>query len=154
MTQHIPWTAERETELRRMRADGASAGVIAKAMGVTRNAVIGKAMRLGLARKVSTASKLRLPRPPRPEPKIRHVIPFIPPTKSTEVMDLADEDIPAAQHKTLMQLRDCDCRWPIGHPGAAGFFFCGGSIMPGLPYCASHARRAYQPVRSRVGAWA
>jgi GcrA cell cycle regulator len=146
------WTTERETELRRMRAEGQSAGMIARELGVSRNAVCGKIDRLGLT---GTKTRLKLPHPPRPEPKIRHVIPFTPPTKPTEViMDLADEDILPAQRKTLMQLRDCHCRWPIGHPGAAGFFFCGGSIMPGLPYCASHARRAYQPARSRAGAWA
>jgi hypothetical protein len=53
------------------------------------------------------------------------------------------------------------CRWPIGDPSAENFRFCGrrrvvsqpnGSMAKGKPspYCAEHARMAYQPVMSRT----
>jgi hypothetical protein len=53
------------------------------------------------------------------------------------------------------------CRWPIGDPSAENFRFCGrhrvvsqphGSVTKAKlsPYCAEHARMAYQPVMSRT----
>jgi GcrA cell cycle regulator len=44
---------------------------------------------------------------------------------------------------TLFELSDSKCRWPLGDPRAADFFFCGGERVPGLPYCSGHARLAY-----------
>lgn len=58
----------------------------------------------------------------------------------TQDVDLA---IPVDQRKTLMELGPFHCRWPVGDPTEAGFFFCGGVATDG-PYCASHARRAWQ----------
>lgn len=51
--------------------------------------------------------------------------------------------------KTLVELRPGDCRWPCGDPGKADFFFCGGAAIAGLPYCAGHARVAYQRAAPR-----
>lgn len=35
------------------------------------------------------------------------------------------------------------CQWPLGHPGEAGFHFCGAPPMAGRPYCEEHCARAY-----------
>ncbi len=35
------------------------------------------------------------------------------------------------------------CLWPFGDPGDADFHFCGADCVPGKPYCAEHAARAY-----------
>lgn len=35
------------------------------------------------------------------------------------------------------------CLWPFGHPGEDDFRFCGARPLPGKPYCAEHAARAY-----------
>ena len=37
------------------------------------------------------------------------------------------------------------CQWPVGDPRSAGFHFCCGGTVEGLPYCPEHARLAYQP---------
>lgn len=42
----MTWTDERVAVLRKMRAEGGSAGQIAREMGLTRNAVIGKLWRM------------------------------------------------------------------------------------------------------------
>lgn len=58
------WTEERVTALQQLWAQGLSASQIAERLGsVTRNAVIGKAHRLGLA---SRPSPIKLEGPPRP----------------------------------------------------------------------------------------
>ncbi len=38
--------------------------------------------------------------------------------------------------------RGC-CLWPIGHPGAPGFHFCGEPTSPGRVYCEAHRAAAY-----------
>jgi GcrA cell cycle regulator len=49
----------------------------------------------------------------------------------------------------LLELTENTCRWPIGDPGNPDFFFCGGQTISSLPYCAFHARLAYQPPNAR-----
>ena len=56
---------------------------------------------------------------------------------------------PIGQRRTLLELNEDTCRWPIGDPGTADFFFCGGQALTVLPYCAYHARIAYQPPNHR-----
>lgn len=51
------WNDERVAELRRRWKDGESAGDIARAMNVTRNAALGKLMRLGLLGTRTTPSR-------------------------------------------------------------------------------------------------
>jgi GcrA cell cycle regulator len=35
------------------------------------------------------------------------------------------------------------CSWPEGHPDKPGYHCCGAKALPGKPYCAAHAARAY-----------
>lgn len=47
---------------------------------------------------------------------------------------------------TLMDLRLCDCRWPLGDPRTPEFRFCGEPVSaPGRPYCSHHNAMAYTP---------
>ena len=57
--------------------------------------------------------------------------------------------IPIGQRRTMLELNESTCHWPIGDPGASDFFFCGGTGADGLPYCAYHSRIAYQPTNMR-----
>ena len=42
------------------------------------------------------------------------------------------------------------CVFPSGDPGCDGFHFCGAAVdLPGFPYCAKHARRAYASAEKR-----
>jgi GcrA cell cycle regulator len=63
--------------------------------------------------------------------------------------ELLDNVIPIGQRRTLLELTEDTCRWPIGDPGQPDFFFCGGPAVTGLPYCAYHSRVAYQPPNLR-----
>ena len=65
--------------------------------------------------------------------------------------ELIDNVIPIGQRRTLLELTEETCRWPIGDPGSADFFFCGGQTATGLPYCAYHSRVAYQPAQCTAG---
>ena len=43
------------------------------------------------------------------------------------------------QPHRVVELSNQGCRWPIGHPGEAGFHFCNERALVGKPYCADHA---------------
>jgi len=51
---------------------------------------------------------------------------------------------PSSARQAVDGLRDNQCRWPIGDPKSADFKFCFSKKEPGNPYCAEHAKRAYQ----------
>jgi GcrA cell cycle regulator len=136
-------------DLKAMHAEGLSFSQIAQEIGgITRNAAIGKASRLGLAprdKKTSSARPRVYPkhrRPPRVkwQPSIR--LPKIEPEPMPAVV--FDEAIPIEQRKTLMQLEHGNCRWPCGDPVDPGFFYCGGVAIEGKSYCIAHSHRAYQ----------
>lgn len=50
---------------------------------------------------------------------------------------------PSKNPKTMLELGESMCRFPIGDPGEKGFHFCGCKSSPGDPYCAKHMRVAY-----------
>ncbi len=165
-----PWTDERVDILKKLWAEGLSASQIAGRLGgVTRNAVIGKADRLGLSGRATT-SRLKSGCPPkrnvdrfpkeapvasaRKRAKTLSNVGFlelgsahsIGPEPFTPKEDLV---IPEAERKSIQSLEENHCRWPIGDPQADDFHFCGKTKVPGLPYCDFHCKRAFQPRKRR-----
>ena len=153
----MSWTDERVALLSKLWADGLSASQIAAELGgITRNAVIGKVHRLGLSGRAKSPSSSS----PRPR-KTRtggHMLRVSRPAmrgNTALAYDYQDEpepeliEIPLEQRKTLLQLNEKTCRWPVGDPGSTDFFFCGGDAANEQPYCAFHCRVAYQPANDR-----
>lgn len=111
----MEWTKERVATLKRLWEEGYSASQIAAALGdVTRNAVIGKAHRIGLK---GRSSPIRRPAQPKRQP---------------------------VASKKSARVGDRQCNWPIGHPREPGFHFCGAPAEPDRPYCAEHCAVAYR----------
>ncbi|MEO1264236.1 MAG: GcrA family cell cycle regulator [Pseudomonadota bacterium] len=158
----MSWTDDRVDTLKKLWSEGLSASQIAARLGgVSRNAVIGKVHRLGLSGRATTSrSKSSRPRtrigtikrPAKPRfqqggnPALRALYQiegegYIPPA---EDLDIAIED-----RVKLIDLTECSCRWPIGDPQSHEFGFCNREKAPGLTYCETHARRAFQPPQSR-----
>ena len=151
------WTDERVELLKKLWADGLSASQIAAELGgITRNAVIGKVHRLGLSGRAKSPSSTT-PRPRKPRSSGHMLRVSRPAVRGNTALaydyDLEPEpelvEIPMEQRKTLLQLNEHTCRWPIGDPGSTEFFFCGGETANELPYCAYHSRVAYQPAADR-----
>jgi len=157
----MSWTDERVETLKKLWADGHSASQIAAELGgITRNAVIGKVHRLGLAGRAKSPSSAA-PRQRKPR-AVSHMLRVSRPSMrgntalahayelDTEAEpELIDNVIPLGQRRSLLELTEETCRWPIGDPGTADFFFCGGPTITSLPYCAYHSRVAYQPANMR-----
>lgn len=147
----MSWTVERIELLRQSWEAGMTASQIAETLGegVTRNAIIGKAHRLGLQA--------------RPSPvKIIEALSAVVDTVVAAVEGAIDgataavaaprpapkrpsRAAPAKPAKTtLLDLSEKVCKWPIGHPGETDFHFCGKAAQAGFPYCTEHCAIAYQ----------
>jgi GcrA cell cycle regulator len=166
MEASMSWTQERVELLRKLWLEGLSAAQVAAELGsgVTRNAVIGKIHRLGLAERGKTASAPR-PRAPRAAQRaqsmescargpviIGNVALAAEPRAVILAAPLPEEDvvIQISTRVTLMELRESMCRWPLGDPTTPEFRFCGANSPVGSgPYCRHHAQVAYQPPLDR-----
>lgn len=60
--------------------------------------------------------------------------------------NLTQPKISKKERKTILQLTEKTCKWPIGNPGDPEFYFCGRQVTPGSPYCEHHAKNASQPL--------
>jgi GcrA cell cycle regulator len=151
------WTDERVELLKKLWADGLSASQIAAELGgITRNAVIGKVHRLGLSGRAKSPSS-SAPRP-RKARSSGHMLRVQRPQmrgNTALAYDYQEEpepeliEIPIEQRKTLLQLTEKTCHWPVGDPGSTEFFFCGGESAEDKPYCTFHSRVAFQPASDR-----
>jgi GcrA cell cycle regulator len=133
------WNEERIAKLREMHAEGYSASQIAEAIGAaTRNAVIGKSLRLGLEGRRS--SKV----PPKSQPRTKRKPEWRPQAKvESPPIAIADEShsvitYPERFRRSLLTLNNESCRFPVGEVGTDGFFYCGrpgADLLENRPYC-------------------
>lgn len=142
------WTDERTNTLKKLWAEGNSCSVIARQLGgISRNAVIGKIHRLGLSGRVTTQRKKQAPwfRRVRKAKAVRAGIArartWREIAKSLPQHPLPPPTVTDVARVQLLDLESHHCRWPVGEPTQG---FCGCSAVPGLPYCAGHADRAYR----------
>ena len=160
----MSWTDERVEQLSKLWLEGRSASQIAAelGLGITRNAVIGKVHRLGLAGR----AKVVAPQPAAARLKAKaqaaapegvklgaDAEPMVVPLRTalpTSTAPVAEVGLPITERVTIMDLRETSCRWPMGDPSQAEFRFCGAKTGIGAgPYCATHARLAFQPTQDR-----
>jgi len=137
------WTDERVEQLKALWTEGLSASQIARVLGgVTRNAVIGKVHRLGLAGRAGPARAER-PRSVSHKSVVRLASP------EPEIIEQDPVTLEDGSYATVLTINDRMCRWPIGDPAESAFHFCGRKPKLGSPYCEAHARKAYQPQNLR-----
>ena len=130
MENNFVWDEDKLNKLRKLWDDGLPITKIGNEIGVSRNAIAGKAHRMGLPKRNSPISKSGDPR------------------KNQETNNSDNSKVLPLKIK----LRDVEwsrnrCCWPIGDPKLPGFSFCGTSIIPGRPYCEEHSNLAYTNTR-------
>lgn len=163
----MEWSEETIQSLRALWAEGHSTAEIGRRLGVSKNAVVGKAHRLDLPARPSPIRRdgaaMGLPR----RAMLRRIAgPTLPPLSSAQPLAamaapvaapmVAPRPKPAVAPPPRVQAvlprpygRLVACCWPIGEPGTREFHFCDAESVPGKPYCAEHAQLAYVKVRDR-----
>lgn len=132
------WTTDRVDRLKTLWQEGRSASEVARDLGapITRNAVLGKVMRLGLCGRGTTKPAPAIPtdqclsrRPRRSAPVMAHraYAPSRPPN-----------DAPSVGLRSILTVGFRECRFPYGDPAQPGFAVCGRATARGA-YCADHA---------------
>ena len=125
----MSWTDEKVEQLAKLWGDGYSASAIGKAIGVSKNAVIGKAHRMHLTSR---------PSPIKRSPTVRTV------ARPVALPKPVVEAPPRPAPRPVSKKADGPaCLWPIGDPGQVGFHFCGDPSVSGKPYCEKHCELAY-----------
>ena len=129
MENNFVWDEDKLNKLKKLWDEGLPITKIGNEIGVSRNAIAGKAHRMGLPKRNSPISKSGDPR-------------------KNQVVNVEN----SKQLPLKILLREVEwsrnrCCWPIGDPKLPGFSFCGTSIIPGRPYCEEHSNLAYTNTR-------
>lgn len=163
----MEWNDEAIARIRALWSEGHSTAEIGRRMGISKNAVVGKAHRLNLParpspirrsageKRGSTRSPIRrvtgptlpaltsVPRPVAAAPGAHAPAPSpVAPPKPVPVL----RSVPSQPRPSG---RISSCCWPLGEPGTREFHFCGDPTVPAKPYCDEHAALAYVKVRDR-----
>ena len=139
----MSWTTEKVDKLKELWSKGHTASQIAEMLGdTTRNAVIGKAHRLDLEAR-APSKQSAVPRSRDNKQIKRTAAPTSRKAKFQSI--LLDKSFESENPKSLEELTELTCKWPIGHPNEDKFYFCGRKPEGEFPYCKLHVLYAFQP---------
>lgn len=153
------WTVLSVEALTEMWKAGKSASQIAEALGggLSRNAVIGKVHRLGMARGPEArhvdphamARRITARKPKKQHGGKRFVKAKSEPTPPKK--EAVKREFPPLEDSTPVSLMDLEagmCRFPL-KPGGEEQVFCAAKVKDGSPYCPHHHAVAYVPEPTR-----
>jgi GcrA cell cycle regulator len=155
----MEWNEDTIGRLRAFWAEGLSTAEIGRRMGVSKNAIVGKAHRLNLTARPSPIRRDGEKAPRRRQPRRAQgaTLPALaasmtpmpvlepPPRLPERSAPPALRAIPAPRAGA----RVTPCCWPIGEPGTRSFRFCDVDAIAGKPYCNEHSALAYVKIRDR-----
>ena len=140
----MPWDDNNVSKLRELWDQGLPTAQIGKLLGFTKNAVVGKAHRIGVERRPSPIRRTAV-KPDRKKARS----PIIP-KLNFEITKEKTKEIPIVEQSFQLIIKNHftknvkrGCEWPEGHPDEADFKFCGKERFEGKPYCINHCAVAY-----------
>ena len=140
----MPWDDNNVSKLRELWDQGLPKAQIGKLLGFTKNAVVGKAHRIGLERRPSPIRRTAV-KPDRKKARS----PIIP-KLNFEVKKDEVKETPVHQQTFQPLVKNLftksvkrGCEWPEGHPDESDFKFCGKERFEDKPYCIDHCAVAY-----------
>ena len=140
----MPWNEENVTRLRDLWDQGLPTAQIGKLIGFTKNAVVGKAHRIGLERRPSPIRRTAV-KPDRKKARS----PVIP---KLNFEDKSFEKKKVGTFTTIFHPTEKNlfsnktkrvCEWPEGNPDEPEFHFCNKERFEDKPYCLNHCTVAY-----------
>ena len=145
----MEWTNEIIAQLTQLWMEGHSTAEIGRRLGFSKNAIVGKARRVGL--------------PGRPSPvkggkanpdyvrTNKEYIARVARVRAAPMLPIANMEGPKPVHVLPVYSAQViaftpsimKCQFPFGTPGKKGFRFCDDRSEPGKPYCDKHCGRCY-----------
>ena len=140
----MSWNESNVARLKELWDQGLPTAQIGKLLGFTKNAVVGKAHRIGLERRPSPIRRTAV-KPDRKKARS----PIIP-KLNFETINQEAKKIPKEQQSFQPVVKNIinthskrGCEWPEGHPDESDFKFCGIERYEDKPYCQKHCAVAY-----------
>ena len=140
----MSWNDENVARLKELWDQGLPTAQIGKLLSFTKNAVVGKAHRIGLERRPSpirrTAAKpdrKKARSPVMPQLNFEKAVP----EENERIPNIQDFQPSARSFFTSSSKRGCE--WPEGHPDELEFTFCNKERFEEKPYCLDHCSIAY-----------
>ncbi len=139
----MSWNESNVARLKELWDQGLPTAQIGKLLGFTKNAVVGKAHRIGLERRPSPIRRTAV-KPDRKKARS----PIVPTLKFESSKEEPIETTkpqtfqPAVKNFFTSQTKR-GCEWPEGHPDESDFKFCGKDRFEDKPYCTDHCAVAY-----------
>ena len=140
----MSWNEDNVGRLKELWDQGLPTAQIGKLLGFTKNAVVGKAHRIGLERRPSpirrTAAKPDRKKARSPiMPKLNFEN-----TEPEEKTYISEVTTLQPTIKNIFNTKGKrGCEWPEGHPDETGFRFCNKDRHEEKPYCLDHCALAY-----------
>ena len=140
----MPWNDTNVSRLRELWDQGLPTAQIGKLLGFTKNAVVGKAHRIGLERRPSPIRRTAV-KPDRKKARS----PIVPKLNFEKVKEevketsIAQKDFQPVVKNLFSTYTKRGCEWPEGHPDESDFNFCGKERFEDKPYCLNHCAIAY-----------
>ena len=139
----MSWNQQKVDDLKKLWNEGVATSRIGEQLGFTKNAVIGKAFRLGLERRQNSRKKA---------PQAQHFSSatiYRESSNSTTAQNTVKKETTRRREKFSFKKSIVgtgnfkSCQWPIGDPLKEGFHYCGCQNIPTKPYCIEHYKKAY-----------
>ena len=139
----MSWNQQKVDNLKKLWNEGVATSRIGEQLGFTKNAVIGKAFRLGLERRQNSRKKTAQSQ------SVSSVTMYRETSVAVNSQISSKREVTRRREKFSFKKSIIgtgsfkSCQWPIGDPLEEGFHYCGGQNIPTKPYCIEHYKKAY-----------
>ena len=139
----MSWNDDNVSRLKELWDQGLPTAQIGKLLGFTKNAVVGKAHRIGLERRPSPIRRTAV-KPDRKKAR-SPVMPKLNFENNSEqnIEPIFHTNFKPVEKNLIVSSVKRGCEWPVGHPDESDFHFCEKERFEDKPYCLKHCAVAY-----------
>jgi len=140
----MPWNDDNVSRLKELWDQGLPTAQIGKLLNFTKNAVVGKAHRIGLERRPSPIRRTAI------KPDRKKARSPVMPKLAFETSSMEEKIYTPKISTFTTNVKNIftanskrGCEWPEGHPEEPEFHFCNKERFEDKPYCLDHCAVAY-----------